>query len=149
MQEVYRGVNLDATETPSRAHRHGTGDRAEVFSARERSQSPQAKLTPDSFKPARPLQHQTIPTPASGLAPADGGDIEQKILRPMKHFQLFYVLRYEGNDKLNVAEKHHDDPSCQKPAPRRRPAKSFAGADCGTALLASGGRSFAAGSAPP
>jgi|SRR5580658_2467657 hypothetical protein len=53
-----------------------------------------------------------------------------KKLRPMKLFPAFFVLTGEGNDKLNVAEIEHDYDNYEKPAPRGRPAKSFAGADC-------------------
>jgi hypothetical protein len=54
----------------------------------------------------------------------------KKKLPPMKLFPPFFVLTGEDNDKLDVAEKEHDHDNYETPAPRGRPAKSFAGADC-------------------
>jgi hypothetical protein len=54
----------------------------------------------------------------------------EKMLRLMKLFPRFFVLMSEANDKLYVAEIEHDDDHYETPAPRGRPAKSFAGADC-------------------
>jgi hypothetical protein len=57
-------------------------------------------------------------------------NILEKKLLPMKLFPPFFVLTCEDNDKLNVAEIEHDNDHYKAPAPRGRPAKSFAGADC-------------------
>jgi hypothetical protein len=54
----------------------------------------------------------------------------QKMLRMMKLLRRFFVLLSEANDKLYVAEIECHDDHNETPAPRGRPANSFAGADC-------------------
>ena len=41
-----------------------------------------------------------------------------KAVSAMKHFQTFCVCIDEGNDKLNVAEKHNDHNDYKETAPR-------------------------------
>src|ERR1700687_187332 len=52
-----------------------------------------------------------------------------KSLLAMKHFWSFYVFIGEGEAKLNVAEKAHDNHRSKTPASRGRSAKPFAGTD--------------------